>query len=117
MTLDCPEVREMLPGYSDDPDTGLAIRRHLSGCADCRAELARYESLAKGLRGLDSLVGEPPAWLVHGLQEIPGEQGTVRVLTTHLARNRRSYVGGAALLVAGAAGVAVWRSRRRLAAA
>lgn len=117
MTMTCAEVREMLPAYVDDgPDT-LIVRRHLARCANCRAELATYTELKQGLRSLEPVPFDAPAGLKRALVAIPTRGGRVGEVRTHVARNRRAYLGGAAILVAGAAGAAVWRTRGRHATA
>jgi anti-sigma factor RsiW len=113
----CAEIREMLPAYSDDPGGDLFVRRHLAGCAACRKELASYEGLRADLAGLAFTSFEPPAELLPILKEIPSNPSSIDSLKTHVRRNRSAYLRGAAVLVAGAAGAAVWRSRRRLATA
>ncbi|MEA2447283.1 MAG: putative zinc-finger [Actinomycetota bacterium] len=109
----CGEVREMLPAYLDEPGASLAVRRHLARCDECRAELARYESLAAQLPALVLQTAEPPAYLLDKLVSIPTGSNSIEAVRTHVARNRNAYVG-AAVLVAGAAAGAVWRTRRRL---
>ena len=113
----CAEVREMLPAYADDPGGNLLVRRHLAECDACRNELAAYESLRARLPQVMAHTHEPPAELLPALKKIPSDVNSVDVLKTHLWRNRSAYLSGAAVLAAGAAGAAVWRSRRRLATA
>lgn len=114
----CAEVREGLPAYVRNGDMPLAVRHHVSGCTECRAELARYEVLLDGLGALRHEVIEPPPSLVRSLVAIPSSQRRLRGAQRHVVRHRRAYLGGLALAAAGAAGAAVWRSRiRRLAAA
>jgi anti-sigma factor RsiW len=108
----CGEVREELPAYVKDRSGSLAVRRHLSRCADCRTELARYDSIVEVLGGLEMQIVEPPPGLVASLVAIPSQGGRVRSVHTHVARNRKAYAGGLAVLVAGAAGAAVLRRRR-----
>jgi anti-sigma factor RsiW len=113
----CTEAREMIPAYMQSGEGSLAVRRHLSSCPDCRAELRRYEALAGGLSQMRSVAAEPPLSLKPALLAIPNSENRVEAVRTHIARNRRSYTGAAAVAVAGAAGALVWRSRRRLAPA
>jgi anti-sigma factor RsiW len=107
----CEEAREMLPAHVGDPQDSLAVRRHLAGCDACRAEAERYLTLRRAMTGLGTQVIEPPVGLLASLQEIPTRGGRVQSARTHVARNKKAYVGGA-VLVAGAAGAALWRSRR-----
>jgi hypothetical protein len=109
----CAEAREMLPAYLRDGEGSLAVRRHLSGCRDCRAELRRYEALAEGLSHMGAVTADPPASLKPALIAIPNTDTRVEAVRTHLARNRRTYTGAAAVAIAGAAGAIAWRSRRR----
>ena len=113
----CAEVREMLPAYVDEPEGSLAVRRHLAGCDDCRKELARYETLAVQLPKLAFHTFEPPADLLPALKAISSNPNSIEAVRTHVWRNRNAYLSGAAVLVASAAGAAVWRSRQRLASA
>lgn len=113
----CAEVQEMLPAYVDQPGAHLALRRHLSRCKACRAELERYESLAAGLSSLALRPIEPPAGLLRSLQAIPDQVNGIDAVRIHVLRNRRAYLSGAAVVVAGAAGAALWRTKRRLAPA
>ena len=113
----CAEVREGLPAYVRNGDMPLAVRHHVSGCTECRAELARYEVLLDGLGALRHEVIEPPPSLVRSLVAIPSSQRRLRGAQRHVVRHRRAYLGGLALAAAGAAGAAVWRSRIRRPAA
>jgi anti-sigma factor RsiW len=112
--MNCGEVREMLPAYLDEPGASLVMRRHLTGCDMCRAELARYESLSAQLPSLVLHTAEPPDGLLESLRSIPQDANALEGVRTHVARNRNAYLSGAAVLVAGAAAGALWRSRRRL---
>lgn len=115
--LRCVEVQEMLPAYADEPRSDLALRRHLAGCADCSDEALRYQQMSRSLLALASETAEPPADLLPALLAVPDADNAVQAVKTHVARNRRAYLGGAAVVVAGAAGAALWRSRRKLATA
>ncbi|MDQ3879235.1 MAG: hypothetical protein M3290_12935 [Actinomycetota bacterium] len=110
-SLRCEEVREELPAFARDRDESLSVRRHLSRCPECRAELARYEQLLVALDGLRPATIEPPAGLKANLISIPESLGTVDTVRSHVMRNRRLYAGGAALAAAGAAALLV-RHRR-----
>jgi anti-sigma factor RsiW len=113
----CTEIREELPAYVKDRSGSLAVRRHLSRCPECRNELARFDSLVELLGGLELHTAEPPPGLVASLAAIPQQAGRVATLRTHVARNRRAYLGGAAVVLAGAAWAAVLQRRRRIAPA
>ena len=114
--MTCVEVREMLPAYANGEEPSLGVRRHLSRCQGCSAEMARYRTLMTSLRSLEAHAPELPAGLVDRLIQIPSEAGRIDILRVHVARNRRVYAGGAAVALAGVAGAALWR-RHRLAAA
>jgi anti-sigma factor RsiW len=117
--MKCAEIRELLPAHAGERDASLALRRHLSTCPDCREELARYEALLGALGSLATATAEPPAGLASALSAIPAQETPLRSLAGHLARNRRAYVGGTAMALAGAAaGAVLWRNKsRRLATA
>jgi hypothetical protein len=115
--MKCAEVREMLPAYVDEPHASLPLRRHLGTCADCKTELHRYEELSAGLRELTVMTVEPPLSLRRQLSAIPSDSRQIDALRSHLATNRRAYVSGAAVVLAGAVGALAWRSRRRVATA
>ena len=124
--MNCSEVREALPTYVADGLRISSVTDHLAHCEACRAELARYEELLGSLSQLQSATFEPPPALVSTLVAIPSQnagftgavRGRAEVVRGHVARNRRAYVGGVGIALAGAAGAALWRSRaRRLAAA
>lgn len=116
--MKCAEIREVLPAYVEDRDSDLTVRRHLSRCTECRAELETYRSIRTGMSAMRSVAAEPPVDLLTRLTAIPAESpATVRV-RTHVARHRSAYASGIAIAVVGAAGAALWRSRRsRLVAA
>jgi hypothetical protein len=116
--MKCIEIREMLPAYGDGGGATLSVRRHLARCADCRTALAQYETLGDNLRALSSTTVEVPADLMHKLVAIPDGTNPIENVVTHVARNRRAYLSGAAVAVAGAATAALWQRRRhRLATA
>jgi hypothetical protein len=116
--MNCAEVREALPAHVRDGGSSLSLRRHVSSCSGCRAELARYESLLETLAAMPAATVEPPPGLYRSLAAIPSQPGRVQSAAGHVARNRKVYVGGLAVALAGAAGAAVWRGwgRRVLAA-
>jgi anti-sigma factor RsiW len=112
------EIQEILPAYVRGGSDSLTVRRHLAGCPDCRSELTRYEDLLGALATMGSVTVEPPPGLAVALHEIPLHARRTEQVRTHLARNRATYLSGAAVIVAGAAGAALLRSRsRRLATA
>lgn len=109
----CQEIAAMLPAYAGEGDLPLHVRRHLSRCGECRSKVAQYAELAEALHALPQVSSmEPPHGLREALVAIPSEAGRIEALRSHLSRNRKTYAG---LLVgvAGAAGAAVWRTRRQ----
>jgi anti-sigma factor RsiW len=109
----CAEINEMLPAYAGEGDLPLAVRRHLSRCPGCRAALAQYEEMSHALHTMSAAMqADPPVGLRAALVAIPTETGRVETVRSHIGRNKRAYAG---LLVglAGAAGAAVWASRRQ----
>jgi predicted anti-sigma-YlaC factor YlaD len=112
----CEEVREILPAYIRDGEPALAVRRHLARCPDCRTELAQYDSMLDTMGDLQTTVAEPPRGLKAALVAIPTQPSRVETVRGHVVRNRNAYLGGAVAL-AGVAGAALWRTRRRVATA
>lgn len=112
----CNQVSEALPAYPKG-DVPLGLRRHLARCAECRTELARYRTIDDSLTRLSSVPVEPPPDLRGALLAIPGRPSPLSGVRSHVSRNRKTYAG-VAVAALGAAGAAVWRSRRgRLATA
>jgi predicted anti-sigma-YlaC factor YlaD len=115
----CEEVRESLPAYVREPESSLALRRHLGSCSDCRAELDRYQDLVANLAALRSVAVEPPVGLKASLAAIPSEANrlemarrNVAAARGHITAHRGAYLGGLAVAVAGATGAALWRNAR-----
>ena len=110
--MECAEIREMLPAYVRDGEASLLVKRHLSRCDDCAAELGRYETLVGGLAALRGAVVEPPPDLRQALLAIPRAATPVDTVRAHVAANRKAYLGGAVALAG--AGALAWRlySRR-----
>ena len=98
--LACAEVREMLPSYVDEPGRDLALRRHVGSCETCRQEVGRYEQMSRGLHALSTLPVDAPADLLPALMAIPDADNAVALVKTHVARNRKAYLSGAAVRVA-----------------
>jgi len=112
MEMTCTTVREILPAYVRDGDGSLAVRRHLSRCTDCRADLGHYEDLLGKLSSMEAATAEVPFALKASLLEIPSRAGRIETVRSHVTENRNAYLSGAAVLVAGALGAAVWKSRK-----
>ena len=113
----CEEVQEVLPAYARDRNASVRVRRHISSCAACSTELARYEELLAGLRMLRDETAAAPPGLVAALTAIPSGGSKLQVARTHVTRHRRAYLGGLAVAAVGATGAALWRARARTAVA
>lgn len=111
--MTCAQVQETIPAFMDHGSDSLEVRRHLARCPECKAELAAYEQLRASLSAMESITVAPPRGLMTALIQIPQQANRVEQVRTHLARNRRQYIGGAAVLAAGAVGAAVLRTRSR----
>ena len=108
----CDDVRTMLPELVDEPGMSLAVRRHLSRCADCAGELESYRSLRAATTALATATAPPPPGLVDALVAIPTGESKLDEVRSHVSRHRREYAAGVAIAL-GATGAALWRSRRR----
>jgi hypothetical protein len=116
----CAEVREILPAFMSDGEVSLSVRRHISRCADCKRDLAQYESIVAGLGRLETQTLEPPAGLLYALESIPARADRTAAVFSHVSRNKDAYLRGAAAaaVAAGAVGAVIWRrSRTKLAPA
>jgi hypothetical protein len=108
--LSCAQVASELPAMVDGSGPVLAgAREHARTCLRCQAELARYRILLRSLRSLrGERVRPAPAAVMAALAAIEA---------TELARpgwHVALYLGGGLVAAAtGAAGVALWASRRR----
>lgn len=113
MEMSCAAVKEILPAYSREGEGSLSVRRHLSRCPECHAELTRYEHLLSSLSAMKSAAFEPPAALKTSLVSIPARAGRLETVRSHVAVNRKAYLSGAAVLTAGTVAAAIWRARAR----
>lgn len=104
----CEEVREALPASTHD----LAVRRHLSRCPGCKAELAQFETLMDGLRTLQTHTAEAPPALLTSLYAIPSRSNRLQGARDHVVRHRKAYAGGLVAVAAGAAAATLVRNRR-----
>ena len=112
----CEEAREMMPAYAREQGATLDFKRHLGECRDCRSEFAGYTAMVDAIRAMETTTAEPPAHLLGSLLAIPNETSSLDRVVSHLSRNRKAYAG-AAVVVTGAVGAALLRSRRGLATA
>ncbi len=111
--MTCAQIQETIPAFIDHGSDSLDVRRHLARCPECKAELAAYEQLRASLAAMESATVAPPRGLMTALLQIPQQVNRVDQVRTHLARNRKQYLGGAAVLAAGAIGAAALRTRSR----
>ncbi len=112
MKENCEGVRAALPELAEEPGMSLAVRRHLSRCPDCAAELDDYRSLRAATAQLAQATATPPPGLRHALAAIASGRSRLDGVVSHVSRHRRGYAAGAALAL-GATGAALWRTRRR----
>ena len=122
MAMGCAEVRELLPAYARERDSSLSVRRHLSDCQGCRAELQRYEELLSAMASVRSVTVETPPQVLAAVLDIPNQPAGLRHIanrTTDLVSTHRNAVlGGVAAAALAGAGAVVWVQRsRRIAAA
>jgi hypothetical protein len=101
-------MRPILGAYAlgnADPAEALALRAHLEGCADCRAELRELQSVAAALpladptRVIGGLTQPSPALAKRVLGRVAAER------TARRTRTRRRIVGAAATATAIAAAI------------
>lgn len=98
------------------------VEAHVAGCASCRAESARYRTLAAGLATLNEREIEPPAFLARAIAErVRGERRhrflpVPPIVSPEIARvvagNREAIVSAGAAIVAAGAAFALWRVAR-----
>ncbi|MEA2516768.1 MAG: hypothetical protein QOG16_606 [Actinomycetota bacterium] len=112
MEMNCASIREVLPAYVRDGDGSLAVRRHLSRCADCRTDLSHYEDLLGRLSSMEAATAPVPYALKTSLLDIPSRSSRLDSVRSHVTDNRRAYLSGAAVLAAGALGAAILKSRK-----
>ena len=107
-------LRELLGSYAlghlPRTQTG-AVRAHLDGCADCRAELAEIAPLADDLRGIDpervsTLVTPPPA-LGERIRSAAAQERRLRDRRVRSTRLLSAAAAVAAVLAVGAVGFAL----------
>lgn len=103
-------VAQIAAGETDvDVDAG----RHVSSCLRCQAEVAAYRRVLRTMKAMRAdLVPVPPGGLTELLRAVDaaGAEGALPPGVSWAVR--AAYVGG--ITAAGAAGVLVWYSRRRL---
>ena len=121
----CDRVAEVLPaiaagergapGVGGAAGIGAPADEHVAGCLRCQAELSAYRRVLGHLKAMRKDEVVPPEGALTELLRALAEQrpaGSTWAV-------RAAYVGGitVATAAAGAAGVLVWMSRRRLAPA
>lgn len=112
MEMSCAAVKEILPAYVREGDGSLSVRRHLSRCADCRTDLSHYTEMLGALSAMEAATATVPPMLRSSLVAIPSRGGRLETVRSHVNDNRKAYLSGAAVLVAGALGAAAWKSRK-----
>jgi hypothetical protein len=114
----CHPVAAVLPAIAAGEESGsrsaggVVPAQHVAQCLRCQAELSAYRRLLDELRALrDDNVPVPEGALAELLRALAEQKPSTWAL-------RAAYVGGITVTAAaGAAGVLVWMSRRRLAPA
>jgi anti-sigma factor RsiW len=123
--MNCEQVAPYLPGIAGGELGAESMRwveAHVTTCASCRTEAARYRSVSAGLATLGEREVEPPAFVVDSILEhvenehrrrylpvppvIPAE--VVRVLQD----NRDALTSVAGVALAAGAMYALWRRVR-----
>lgn len=112
MDMSCAAVKEILPAYVREGDGSLSVRRHLSRCAGCRTDLAHYEEMLGALSAMEATTAPVPLALRTSVVNIPVRAGRLESVRSHVTQNRKAYVSGAAVLVAGAVGAVAWKARK-----
>jgi hypothetical protein len=115
----CDRIAAVLPAIAagEEPvalPAGGDPEDHVAKCLRCQAELSAYRRLLDHLKGLRGDEVPPPEGVLSELLRSVAEQRPAPTWAVKAA-----YVGGitVATAAAGAAGVLVWMSRRRLAPA
>ena len=117
----CDRVASVLPAMAagEEPagvqmPSGVVATEHVSECLRCQAELSAYRRLLEHLRAMREDEVAPPQGALTELLRAMAEQRPASTWAIKAA-----YVGGitVATAAAGAAGVLMWMSRRRLAPA
>jgi anti-sigma factor RsiW len=107
--MSCEEVRELLPEHLLgvlEPGPEQAVKRHLRGCAACRAELASLgEGLATFARAAHQT--EPPEGLRERVIAVLEEERGDPIVVSHRRRISGALLARAAVVVA-LAGALVW---------
>jgi anti-sigma factor ChrR (cupin superfamily) len=116
-TGECREAVDAIAQIAaEEPDVDEKAAAHVTQCLRCQAEVAAYRRIVRHLRAMRHEGISPPvgslAAVLAVLEAAAVEQNVAS--TTWVVR--AAYVGGitVATAAAGAAGVMVWMSRRRL---
>lgn len=118
MPTQCDQIAAILPEVVDAAEPAdPAVRRHVEECDRCRAELARYDTLLRGLQLLRTQYLEPAPGLLAATLATLTAAGERRTVTSVLTRRRMAYAGAVAGALAAAgtttAALLVARARRR----
>ena len=114
-TGDCRDASCSIPQIAAGEDTDVDSRHaaHVSACLRCQAEVAAYRRVLRAMRAMGT-DGTPPS-----ADEVASILSALSAVNQHNWTTLMAYVGGitVATAAAGAAGVLVWMTRRRLATA
>jgi hypothetical protein len=119
-TSDCRQAAAWLPAVAA-AEAGVDDRcaGHVAQCLRCQAEIAAYRRILRHLRALRNDDVRPPAGALAAVLAALEAAAVDEPAGSANRALRVAYVGGitVATAAAGAAGVLVWMSRRRLALA
>jgi anti-sigma factor RsiW len=123
--MNCEHIAPYLPGVAGGELGEESLRwvdAHLTTCASCRAEAARYHKMSSGLVALRERGVEPPAFLVDAIVERVESEHQRRYLPmapmipAELVRvvqdNRDAIASVAGVALAAGALYALWRRAR-----
>jgi anti-sigma factor RsiW len=111
----CDDAGPWLAAVASGEDgTPRRLGAHIATCLRCQAEVAHYRRLRRNLRSLRFDEVDPdPSLYAEVLAALDG--AAVARQGAHMVLRTAAYVGGISVATAaGAAGVLVWMSRRRM---
>ena len=124
--MNCEQVAPYLPGVAGGELGGETMRwvdAHLATCASCRADAARFNSVARGLVALKEHDPVPPAFMVEQIMEAVEAEGRRRYLPVPpvvpaelvrvLSDNRDAIGTAAGVALAGVAAFALLRRAQK----
>jgi hypothetical protein len=116
-TGDCRDAADAIAQIAaGDEDVDASLAGHVGQCLRCQAEVAAYRRILRTLRSMRHDTVAPPAG---SLAAVLAALETAPASGSGTWAGRAVYLGGitVATAAAGAAGVLVWMSRRRVALA